>query len=97
MKCPLAVDWRRTPGGSACAARIRSFHDHGVTGTLVRPFLARLTVLDAYTTFGLALHFEVEVILMAYCPTPPRSDLLLRQVFPQPFRNDGLVLGLCVS
>ncbi|MEU7018961.1 hypothetical protein [Streptomyces sp. NPDC046385] len=35
------------------------------------------------TTSGSAVHFDVEVILMAYAPTPPRSDVLPRQTLPQ--------------
>lgn len=64
---------------------------------MVRPSTALLTVLGAYTTLRLPEHFDVEVTSMAYSPTPPRSESLPRQTFPQPFGNDGVVDGLCVS
>ncbi|GAA3305695.1 hypothetical protein GCM10020219_000660 [Nonomuraea dietziae] len=59
--------------------------------------MALATVLEAWTTFRTPGHLDVEVILMAYWPTPPRSERLSRQTFPHPFRNAGVVEGLCVS
>ena len=40
-------------------------HRYGVTAMFVRPSTALLTVLDAWTTFGLPAHFDVDVTLIA--------------------------------
>jgi len=56
-----------------------------------------VAVFEACTTFGLALHFDVDDTYTAYSPTLPRSDLLSRHTLPQPLANDGVVLGLSVS
>jgi len=65
-----------------------------VTFALVRPFFAPATVLDAWATLGLLVHCDSVVILMAYSPEPPASDLLFFQVLPHPL---ALPVIWCVS
>lgn len=85
----------RAGGTSAYAGEPSSVH--GVTGTLVRPLLPRVTVLEAWTAFDRPEHVDAEVILMAYAPVPPRSEVLSRPTAPQPLAKEGAVAGLCVS
>src|SRR5689334_21072942 len=51
------------------AGPVRRGRGYGVTLAFVSPFTAPVTVFDAYTTFGMAVHFDTDVMLMAYWPT----------------------------
>ncbi|HEX6346471.1 hypothetical protein [Umezawaea sp.] len=68
-----------------------------MTGALVRPFTAPVTVFEAWTTSGIAARFDTGVTSTAYWPTPPRSDRSFRHAVPHPWGSAGVPVAVEVT